>query len=211
MMPQHKESTAMTQNSANPSICGTVRLDWPRRMFIVAALAISASPVFAGAPSADNVQNKVAIGARVHGEIKDFDKLPYAKGDLSYGIAYEAHNNNALWQFALDYASDVGGTVAGDNETTLTPDYLLTPQINLIMKDEGRPWQGGVGVLSSYLSGDDLDEWTDLYWQLIFGLRLPIARLDVSVSAYYVFEKWGKMGSFDGDAMEYGVWVGLSF
>ncbi|MFC1496852.1 hypothetical protein ACFLS1_00075 [Verrucomicrobiota bacterium] len=144
----------------------------------------------------------LAIGGRTHAEHSEFVTLPFDKGDISYGLAYEYHNESAYWQFGANYANDVTGTN--------TVDSVITPHADLIFKD--RMWQGGIGVLQSYIDDENEgSDWTDLYWQLITGLQMPLFGLQMDFQVYYVFEDWGDIDKFDLDDLEYGIWVKRSF
>ena len=146
--------------------------------------------------------HQLAVGVRQHVDHTTFDEYPFGEDDLSYGLAYEYHEGPAYWQIAVLYADDVTGT-------TNDLDFVLTPQINIVLKDAF--WRLGVGGLTSYTKGDDVDEWTDLYWQVMAGLGLPVFALDVDVMAYYPFESWGDIGDFDIDDVEFGGWISYEF
>jgi len=143
----------------------------------------------------------LSLGVRQHVDHSVYTELPFDDGDLSYGIAYEIHEEQAFWQLAVEYAPDIS--------STNSVDFVLTPQLNLICKD--RCWRGGVGVLMTYIAGDDDDDWTDLYWQLMFGIQLDSTRPEIDVFAYYPFEKWSDIGDFDGKDVEFGLWLCFPF
>jgi len=145
-----------------------------------------------------NAENRFSVGVRRHADHSVYTELPFDDGDLSYGIAYEIHEEQAYWQLAVEYAPDISGTNPVD--------FAVTPQLNLLFKD--RCWLGGLGVLTSYVAGDDGDEWTDLYWQFIFGLQLGTSRKpEIDVLAYYPFENWSDIGDFDAQDIEFGLWL----
>lgn len=146
--------------------------------------------------------HEFCLGARQHVDHSTYTELPFNDGDLSYGIAYEYHEGQAYWQIALDYAPDITGTNFVDS--------VLTPQLNLIFED--RAWRGGLGILTSYIVSDDDDDWTDIYWQFLFGIHLGMSKnIQLDVFAYYPFEGWAEIGEFDGKDIEFGGWLHFPF
>lgn len=144
----------------------------------------------------------LGTGARYHQKHTAFAEYPFGKGDLSYGLVYEFHEENAYWQVACGYASRPSGTPQSD--------YAVTPQVNLIIKD--RIWRGGLGVAWTYVAGQpDGSGWTDFYWQFLAGISMPVVRLPLSVLAYYPFDRWSNLDEFDFRDVEYGVWVHFRF
>lgn len=135
---------------------------------------------------------------RHHMEHSVFTELPFAEGDLSYGLAYEYHNEDkSFFQFALDFTPDVTGTSSVDT--------AWTPRINLFAKD--RFWRAGIGISKSYLKSDTTgNDWTDLYWQGTIGVNIPFSRkLGLDLCAFYDFDKWNKLSDFDFGDVEYGA------
>lgn len=146
--------------------------------------------------------SKYSLGVRQHIDHSVYSELPFGDGDLSYGIAYEFHENEVFWQVALEYAPDLSGTNSLD--------YAITPQVNLIMEDG--IWRGGLGLLKTYVAGDDNDDWTDLYWQFLFGVHFGTStKPELNVYANYVFESWSDLGDFDGKDIEFGLWLSFPF
>ncbi len=133
-------------------------------------------------------------GVRRHVDHSVFEELPFDDGDVSYILGCEFHDQNGYWQLLLGYTSEVGSNVV---------DYVVTPQINLILQDRG--WQAGVGALSSYIATEASTDWTDIYWQFILGytVRLPVLAFDIL--AYYPFESWSVLRDFDGSDIEFGI------
>lgn len=121
-----------------------------------------------------------------------FTEYPFGDDDFSARVAYEYHEKGAYWQLAMDYVWDPSAVGSLD--------YILTPEINVIFKDN--LWRGGLGVLSSYTSGAT-DDWTDIYWQFLAGIHLPMFTLDVKLDVAYVFKDWGDVSDFDTDDLEY--------
>jgi len=143
----------------------------------------------------------IGIGGRYQQDHSEFEELPFDDGDLSYGINYEYHENVAYWQVGVMYTPDVGGDAA---------DYVITPQINLMLKDD--IWRGGIGVLKSYIEYENGDsDWTDLYWQFHLGISVPIGPVEFAALAHYVFEDFGEIKDFDFDDVEYGAWLSYRF
>ncbi len=150
--------------------------------------------------------NKLSFGGRYHAEQKELPEIPFGEGDIAYGVAYEYHEQAAAWQLAATYCPDVTG---GDK----TVDYIITPEVNLIVKDG--IWRGGIGMLYSYLDrkndATDDDEWVGPYWQLLFGANIPFFGIDLKARAYYDFEKFGDLDEFELDKLDYGAWLSFSF
>ncbi len=149
--------------------------------------------------------NKLSLGGRYYAEQEDFPEIPFGDGDVAYGVAYEYHESAAAWQLAATYCPDVTGDDAVD--------YIITPEVNLIVKDG--IWRGGIGMLYSYLERDDHaaddDEWVGPYWQLLFGLNIPFFGMDLKALTYYDFESFNDLDEFELDKLDYGVWVSFSF
>ncbi len=150
-------------------------------------------------------QANLGFSVRRHGEHSKFDELPFGKRDHSLGIDYEFHESTAFWQFGLSYTPDLS---IRDGETE-APDYALTPEINLIAKDN--MYHGGIGIASTY-SDIDGGEWTSVYWQFILGFRFEISkRLSLSAYGYYPFKRWGELADFRFKDVEYGLRIGAGF
>ena len=149
------------------------------------------------------VQQVLLGGARYHQDNSSFVGYPFAKGDLSYGATYEYEDQNALWQLGVD--------VTPKFKSPSAEDYAVTPQLNLLLKDQ--IFRGGLGILSTYTRDNaGKGDWMDLYWQFILGVEIPLpGRLVASANAYYVFDKWDNLNSFDFKDVEYGVSLGYKF
>ncbi|MBT3193370.1 MAG: hypothetical protein HN341_12530 [Verrucomicrobia bacterium] len=160
----------------------------PSLLVLCGLLALFA--VRAGAESA------VSMGARYHTEHSVFTELPFEDGDMSYSLGYEYHDASGYWQIMVGYAPGAG---SGTNSV----DSVITPQINLLLSD--RSWIGGVGALASYIEGPDESDWTDVYWQVMFGLEIPIGSLKLEILTYYPFEEWGGFSDFEMDDLEFGA------
>lgn len=145
----------------------------------------------------------IDLGARYHTKHSEFISLPYADGDMTYGVAYEIHEDNAMLQMACGFTPEF--------EDYKDWEYGVTPELNLLAKDG--LYQGGVGILSTYTrDGDGKGDWMDLYWQLILGLNIPLGKnLSLQANAYYVFENWSSLGEFTFDDIEFGGYIGYKF
>lgn len=137
----------------------------------------------------------ISAGGRRHTEHSAFDELPFVDGDMSYSIGMEVHESAGYWQLLVGYAPDVGNA-------TNNIDYVLTPQLNVLFRDG--MWVGGTGILSSRVSTNNDDDWTDLYWQLMFGVELTTAYIKLEILAIYPFEGWDTIGDFEFDDIDYG-------
>ena len=135
-----------------------------------------------------------------------FTKLnqTYSKGDLSYGVVYEIHEQDTS-------VLQLGCSMTPEFEDSPDLDYAVTPELNLMMKD--RVFQGGVGIMSSYLSKNIGDsEWMDLYWQILLGMRLDLSKkVSLQLNGSYVFESWGDLGEFDFRDVEGVAYIGFAF
>jgi hypothetical protein len=164
---------------------------------LILGLVIAASSV-----ALADVSQSFNVGGKYHQKHSAFIELPYDEGDISYSLAYEYRDADALWQLACDLTPEF--------KSRDDLDYGVSPQLNLLLVD--RVFQGGVGILSTYTSGEDSGEWMDMYWQFILGLSLPLpGPLTLQVNSYYVFKSWGDVGDFDVGDVEYGAYLGYKF
>lgn len=144
----------------------------------------------------------IGFGTRMRIEHSQHENLPHGDGDLSYAVALEWHESEAYWQLAVDFAPK-------PSESN-TVDYVLTPQLSLILKDQF--WRGGIGLLWSLVEDENEGgEWTDLYYQFMFGVSMPVYRLNLDIFLYYYFEDWDELADFDFTDIEFGVWLGFMF
>ena len=141
-------------------------------------------------------KSAIGLGAQYQVEHTDIDDLPFADGDITYTAAYEYHDMGGCWQLMVGYTPDITGTNNAD--------YAITPQLNLIMQD--KIFLGGVGVLGSYIESTDTGgDWTDVYWQMMLGLEVPIGPVKLEAMAYYQFSEWSDFFSgFEFDELVYG-------
>jgi hypothetical protein len=157
----------------------------------------------------------IGVGARRHVQHTAYEDYPYGDGDLSYTIAYEYHDAAGYWQLMVGFTPDVEartedeGDGTGEEDEGTVVDSIITPQINLMIED--RMWLAGVGILSDYIETSEDTEWSDIYWQVMLGLLIPLGNLELEVLAYYPFEDWGTIGDFDVDDIEFGASIKFLF
>ena len=144
----------------------------------------------------------VSLGARYHVEHSAVDSLPYDDGDMGYLLAYEYHEGIGFWQIGVEFSPGP----KGDPEC----DYVMSPQISLILKD--RIFRAGGGVFWNYMGKDPDSEWSNAYYQFIIGLGFPISgNIGLTVNSYYVFENFDTFKSFDAKDIEFGLMANYSF
>jgi hypothetical protein len=167
-------------------------------------LALLGSAAITASGASPEQHHGLGAGVRVLQHHDHFADLPYDGGDLAYGLAYEYHEAMALWQIACFYAPTVG-----DENTVVN--YVITPELNLMFKDS--IWRGGLGILDSYIDSDITGgDWTDVYWQFILGLDIPLGRsIHLVAQAHHVFETWGEAGQVDVGEFEYTGWLSYRF
>ena len=145
---------------------------------------------------AQTSSSRVGFAFRQHNPDSTLESVTFGD-DLSYMLAYEWEEQQAFWQIAVDYAPEI--------DTTNSVNSIITPQLNLLFKDKG--WLGGIGVLSSLIEEDSgEDDWSDAYYQLIIGFSLPVFGLKFNISAYYQFDSFSDIESFEEDNIDYAVW-----
>ncbi len=144
-------------------------------------------------------QFAIMAGTRRHMEHSVFEELPFVDGDMSYSLGCEFRDTSGYWQVVLDYAPDLDGAEG----TTNNVESVFTPQLNLLIKD--KHWIGGTGVMASSIKTDEDENWTDIYWQLMFGFEITATSLHLEVLAYYPFETWDELSEFDLDDVEFGA------
>lgn len=153
--------------------------------------------------------NEVSVGARRHVESSVLsDILPFEDGDFSYGVSWQYNEDEVYWQLLVDYTPGIEGT-----------DFVITPRLNLMGTDslfgtKGMPgfWRGGIGVCASYIDPKSADtDWSDIYWQFLLGVRIPIAGVSLDLQSFYPFERWSELNQFDVDDLEFGVSLSLPF
>lgn len=142
------------------------------------------------------IQQGLSVQFRQYDIHKEFEDRPFVDGDFGYGLAYEIRDVYGFWQLGTLYVSD-----AGEDDTY---DYVVTPFLNLAVKD--RYFLAGLGIAKDYLPETDTnsDDWTSLYWNAMLGLEIPLGQnLAVTGKAVYDFEHWGDLGKFGFDDVEF--------
>ena len=140
----------------------------------------------------------VSIGAKKHVESSVSRESIFAEDDISYRLGYEYHESDGAWQIVLDYCPSVEGSDQIE--------YLLTPELNVMFKDKEWRTSGGVGILKTLVKTQTESEWTDLYWQLLLSINLPLSReITLDLNAFYFFDSWNNLNDFDSDDLEYGA------
>jgi hypothetical protein len=158
---------------------------------LVFLLFLSAQSANAG----NDPKSAVGAGVRQHVLHSVYEELPFEDGDLTYTLGYEYHDRAGYWQVLVGYTPEVG---EGD-----VVDYVITPQLNLIIQD--RVFLAGTGILGSYIESiADGGDWTSVYWQLMLGFEIPLGPVKLEVMAYYPFESWSDIDDFEFDDIEYG-------
>lgn len=160
---------------------------------------LSLSLLTAAASLAQAQQSAVSVGARQHSEHSQFEEIPFQDNDLTYTLGYEYQEQAGYWQLLVGYTPEIG-------DETLEKS-VITPQLNFVVQDN--IWLGGVGILGSYIETEAESEtesdWTDMYWQVMLGVEIPVPIFDLEVLAYYPFEDWGEFSEFDTDDVEFGA------
>lgn len=145
--------------------------------------------------------SKIAGGVRLYDEFPGLKNFPIEKDDLGYELLYEYHEGIGYWQLGAAYIP------APDDDRF---DYLVSPQINLILKD--RIYRIGTGAMKTYVKTNSDKYWTDLCWQMILGLGLPLGdHLSIDVYAHYVFKSWKDFTDTDQAAIDYSALVSVNF
>lgn len=163
---------------------------------ILIVLALCIATTHAAASS----KQRFGVGARYHAQHNAEEREVAFDDESTYGIVYEYHEGNTFWQLGAQY-----GTSLGTNDV----DYIITPEINLMLTDGA--WRGGIGALATYFSGDVDDDWSDIYYQFILGVDFPIGSLALSLQTAYVFEDFDKLDEFDFDELDWAGYLSYQF
>lgn len=155
---------------------------------------------FAHPVQAQQDVNTWGIGLRNHVKHSTFTLVPFNE-DLSYEFVYDSGADGGYWQIVLGYTPHITASEGKD-----AVDYVVTPQLNLLMEDVTWRMRGGVGAVSSYVSYEDKGgDWTKVYWQFIAGLNIPLGSMHLDIMAYYVFEDWNELKKYDSKDIEFGA------
>ena len=150
----------------------------------------------------------IGVGARLHTLHSIYADLPYQDDDLSYTIAYEYHDAAGYWQLMVAFTPEVGES-EDEDEDSVAVQSVITPQLNLLIEDQ--IWLAGVGILGDYIETEEDSEWSDMYWQVMLGICLPLGAVELEILAYYPFENWDTIGDFDSGDIDYGATVKFLF
>jgi hypothetical protein len=165
-----------------------------KRIIICLSCVLVATSAFCAARKSSNPKQAIGIGARDHVNHSVYEELPFDDGDITYTLGYEYHDMAGYWQILVGYTPDLEDK---------TVDYVITPQLNLIIQD--RIFLAGTGVMGSYIeSVEDGGDWTDVYWQFMLGLEIPLGPVKLEAMAYYPFDDWSDLNDFDFGDIEYG-------
>ena len=153
------------------------------------ALLVSVAPATAARRSASRASSALhtltAYG-RYYGDHSAYTNRPFQKDDIGVGLSYEYREATGFWQIGLEFCSRPG---------TWTEGYTLTPFLNLCFQDR---WLfAGLGIRKPYLLDTDDDGWSDLYYNWLLGLEVPLgSRLSVNITGIYDFYKWQELDEF---------------
>lgn len=146
------------------------------------------------------------LGARYHANSSVLPGLPFESGDFSGLIGLEFHEKAAYWQMLL-------GAASGPEGLGFDTRYVLTPQMNLLLKDGS--FLGGVGILRSHIDPDVpgiKSGWSKTYYQFLFGYDFSAGkRMSINVFVLYPFLRWGELKEFSGSDLEYKAGLSFSF
>ena len=173
-----------------------------------------ASPALAQSTSS----TLLGVGLRHHATPSVFTDYPFEDGDMSYGISYELNDAAGYWQIAVEYAANTAAS------RTNSADYVVTPQLNLVIEDNF--WRAGVGIAANYIeyetdavAASEADAnteaslengWSDVYYQFLLGVCLPLGSMSLDIFAAYPFDDWGALDDFDANDIEIALWLKFS-
>jgi hypothetical protein len=183
------------------------------RVCIFAGLALLVTlPItsFAASSSSSDTSSAVGLGVRYMRELPSFATYPFGTGDLGYGLSYEIRDTAGYWQLAACYSPRPSGT----NSTSI--DYVLTPEVNLVIQDTDPKWKylrGGIGILNSYMPSKDKtkDDWLGFYYHFMLGLNFDLGKIGLEINSYYTFDDFSKLSEFKFGDLEYGCWINYVF
>lgn len=147
------------------------------------------------------ISHKLSGGVTWYSEIPGFTEFPFANRDMGYTLFYEYHESAGFWQLGATYVPSPDNDAVRD---------VWTPEINLILKDS--IYHMGVGALKSYVDYGSATEWTDVYWQFVGGIGIPIgSSFSLDLHARYIFESWGDIRESSKGGMGYTALFSLTF
>ena len=165
------------------------------RAFIALAVAI----ICLGGPSPlQAAVNFYGVGARYHTTHSRFEEYPFRSGDISWLGGIEFHEGIGYWQLLLGYTPSVKNDPDSEQPEI---DSILTPQLNLIIQDQG--WLAGTGILSSYIKDEVESDWGDIYWQTIIGYQFRMQYFTLDITGAYAFDRWSNISDFRFNNLEF--------
>jgi len=152
-----------------------------------------------------------SIGARYHATHSRFEDYPFRSGDLTYQAGMEFHEGIGFWQIIVGYTPSVKSPPEPDDPELVVPeiDYVFTPQLNLILHDQG--WLVGTGILSSYIKDEVESDWSKVYWQTMLGYQFRLQHFTLDVMGIYPFDSWSNFSDFRFGNMEFSVMLKRRF
>ncbi len=147
-----------------------------------------------------------SIGARYHTTHTRFEDYPFGSGDLTYQAGMEFHEGIGFWQLILGYTPSLRSTSEPDEPEV---DYIITPQLNLILQDQG--WLAGTGILSSYIKDEVESDWSKTYWQTMLGYQFRFQHFTLDVMGIYSFDRWSNFSDFRFGNMEFSAMLKRRF
>lgn len=147
-------------------------------------------------------QMGVSVLVKEHDARSNFSERPYGKDDLSYGLFVEAFEGVGGWKFGAMTSSDLSGIPGVDT--------VITPEIGLVFMD--RIWETGFSVLIDYVDADGQTDWGDVYFQVQFGLNIPLGdRLQLGAHGFYPMESLGDITDIGFSDLDYGIQLRMMF
>jgi hypothetical protein len=156
----------------------------------------------------DTTTSAVGLGVRYLRDLPSFEAYPFGNGDLSYGLSYEIRDSAGYWQLAAGYTPRPTGTNSVD--------YVLTPELNLVIQDTDPRWKylrGGVGILNSYMPSKDgsQKDWLGFYYHVLLGLDFDLGKFGIELQTLYTFHTVNNFSEFKASDLEYGCWLNYVF
>lgn len=147
-----------------------------------------------------------SIGARYHTTHTRFEDYPFRSGDISYQAGLEFHEGIGFWQLIMGYNPSPKSSPDPEDPAV---DYILTPQLNLILHDQG--WLAGTGILSSYIKDEEESDWSKTYWQTMLGYQFRFQYFTMDVMGIYSFDRWSNFSDFRFGNMEFSAMLKRRF
>ncbi len=149
------------------------------------------------APYTHAAVNYYTLGARYHTTHSRFDAYPFSSGDWTYQAGLEFHEGAGFWQLIAGYTPSVRTEPESDGPEV---DYIFTPQLNLILQDQG--WLAGTGILASYIKDEVESDWSKMYWQTMIGYQFRMQHFTLDIMGIYTFDRWSNISDFRFGNME---------